>query len=133
MRKKAGNQSIHVAPLETIQRQSTDILAIHDQDVVSALVFIRKNFRHPIQISDVVDATMLSRRELEKRFKKILKRTMKKEIERLRIELIKKKLTSSNQSVYQIASELEFTDPEHFSRYFKNTTGQTPLEFRRKL
>ena len=131
IQKKSENKIIYVSPVEIIKRRSTDILAISDENIVSALIFIRNNFHKAIQIVDVVNATCLSRRELEKRFKKSLKKTIKDEIDGLRIELIKKKLLNSSQSLYQIANELEFTDLEHFSRYFKNATGQPPSHFRR--
>lgn len=130
IQQKTENEIIVVSVVEIIKRQSTDVLAIEDKDVVSALIFIRNNFHKPIQINDVVDATCLSRRELERRFKKNLKKTIKREIERLRIEMAKSVILNSNLPVYQIASKLEFTDPEHFSRYFKNATGQTPSQFR---
>ena len=128
---KAGHKVISVQPIETFNRRSTDILAIDDEDVVSALIFIKKNFEKPIRAADVVEATCISRRELERRFSNYLKRTIKGEIERLRIEMIKNRLIKSNLSIFQIANELEFTDPEHFSRYFKNITGLSPLEFKR--
>jgi LacI family transcriptional regulator len=129
---KASHKIIHVSPLEVIEKHSTDILAIDDKDVVAALIYIRNHFSEPIQVLDVINATCLSRRELEKRFKRILKSTIKEEIDRLRIDLIRKKLLNSTQSISQIASGLQFSDPEHFSRYFKNLTGQSPQEFRRR-
>lgn len=133
MQKKVEHKNIYVPPFEIVQRSSTDIFAIEDKNVIAALIFIRKHFYKPIQVLDVVNATCLSRRELEKRFKAALNKTIKDEIERLRIQLIQKKLLNSTKSISQIASELEFTDIEHFSRYFKNLIGQSPREFRQDM
>lgn len=130
MCKKAINKTIKVDPIEIITRKSTDVFAIEDSEIASALVFIRNNFHRPIQVDDVVKITNVSRRELEYRFNGHLKKTIKGEIERLRIDHIKKKLINSNEPFYKIAATLEFTDTEHFSRYFKNIAGISPSKFR---
>ena len=78
----------------------------------------------------MVKAISISRRELEYRFKLEFKKTVQEKNNRLRIEHIKNKLINSRDPLYKIASTLEFTDPEHFSRYFKNLTGITPSVFR---
>ena len=131
MMKNAENTTLDVVPVEIFTRKSTDIVAIEDPELSSAIVFIRDHYQEPIQVTDVVSATTISRRELEYRFKFEFKKTVQEEINRLRIELIKKMLMTSREPVYQIANQLEFTDPEHFSRYFKNLTGISPSVFRR--
>ena len=46
------------------------------------------------------------------------------------IDKAKTKLLCSNQSVSQIAFDLGFEYPQHFSRLFKSKTGLTPVQFR---
>lgn len=133
MRGNSRNAIIEVDPVEVIPRKSTDIYAVDDKELIAAMIFIRNHYHHPIQISDVVKATSISRRELEYRFKHEFKKTVQDEINRLRVEYIKNKLINSRDPVYKIASTLEFTDPEHFSRYFKNLTGISPSVFRQSI
>ncbi len=42
----------------------------------------------------------------------------------------KKKIAFSDKNIQEIAFETGFKDPGYFNRAFKNTTGQTPKEFR---
>ena len=46
------------------------------------------------------------------------------------IELAKERLFDPDRTVAEIAYELGFKYPQHFSRMFKKTTGMTPVEFR---
>ncbi len=41
-------------------------------------------------------------------------------------------LKFSNDSVKQIAFNLGFTEPEHFSHFFTKSTGSPPSEYRQK-
>ena len=45
------------------------------------------------------------------------------------IEVAKLKLYESNKSINQIANELGFKYPQHFTRFFKQQVGSTPKEF----
>ena len=130
MTSNVPNAIIEVDPIEVKTRKSTDIFAVDDVDLINAMIFIRNNYLKPIHVADVVKETSICRRELEYRFKHEFKKTVQDEISRLRVEYIKKKLTNSRDPIYKIASALEFTDPEHFSRYFKNITGISPSEYR---
>jgi len=42
-------------------------------------------------------------------------------------------LTYTRQTVAEIAFQLDFSDPSHFTRYFKRHTGVTPLQYRMQL
>lgn len=131
MRSGKGSNNIVIEPVDIISRQSTNIVAIDDSQTAKAIIFIRENYHRPIQVKDVVAATVLSRRDLELKFRKILRRSIKDEINRLRAESIKRKLINSTDTIQNIARSLEYTDPEHFSRLFKQLTGHSPTQYRR--
>jgi len=46
------------------------------------------------------------------------------------IEIAKERVFDPSKSISEIAYELGFKHPQHFSRMFKNETGQTPNEYR---
>jgi AraC family transcriptional regulator, transcriptional activator of pobA len=46
------------------------------------------------------------------------------------IDVAKEKMFDGNKSVYEIAYELGFKYPQHFSRLFKKRVGQSPNEYR---
>ena len=45
------------------------------------------------------------------------------------IEVAKSKLIDANKNVNEIANELGFKYPQHFTRFFKQQVGSTPKEF----
>ncbi len=126
------SEVITVLAKQVVTRQSTDILAIEDEEVSSAIRFIRERARDSIQVSDVVDATMLSKRALQQRFKKALRRSISDEIRRIRMDLVAKMLVETNLTVSQISQKLGFVDFEHIGRYFKKHKGVSPTEYRKK-
>jgi AraC-like DNA-binding protein len=62
--------------------------------------------------------------------KKETGRTAKEYIQDKIIDIAKNKTFDSNKSVNEIAYELGFKYPQHFTRLFKNVTGFTPNEYR---
>ena len=112
-------------------RNSTDIMATQDKELVKAINFIKQNFSKNIQVEDVVDSTALSRRSLELRFREKLRRTINAEIRRVRVEHISKLLIETNLSISEIAYSLGFSSVEHISRYFQREIGKSPREFRK--
>ena len=128
----SASQKIVVRPLEIRTRQSTDIMAVRDENVNKAVRFIHEHSRDYIQVNDVVAAAALSRRRLQEKFCSILGRTISDEIKRVRTENISHRLLKTDLSVQQIAWEFGYNDLPHIARFFKKQTGLTPTEYRRK-
>jgi len=130
--KKPDDLTVRLGPLHIVSRQSTDVQAVEDRQVAAAMSFIRNNIARPIQVSDAVNQTHLSRNILAKRFKKALGRTMQQEIKSLRTERIAQLLVTTNTPISRIASVMGFADSNHLSRYFRESKKMTPLAYRRK-
>jgi LacI family transcriptional regulator len=127
---RIDSKTVLVEPLYVVTRNSTDILAVSDKDLSDALQFIKLHCKEPIQVSDVVNAVPTSRRVLEKRFRKILGRSMHDEIRRLRVEHAAWMLVETSLSISQISYAMGFPSPEKMSRYFKTAVNKSPLAYR---
>ena len=66
------NPNIIVEPTHVITRQSTDILAIKDRDVATAVRYIQENCHRIIQVDEVVDAAGIARSRLYQKFQETL-------------------------------------------------------------
>lgn len=131
-REKVAHRTIPNRPTHVVARQSTDILAIEDSEVTKAVRFIRENCAKFIQVSDVLDAVTLSRRSLEGRFRKVLRRSIHDEIKRVRVAQIAKMLVETNLPVSEIALALDFSTADHICRYFRNETKISPSAYRKQ-
>jgi LacI family transcriptional regulator len=129
---KVKEQHLFWYPEQVIIRQSTNILAIEDEEVAKAVRFIQKNVRLSLSVKEVVENTTLSRRTLEQRFKIIVNRTIREEIRRICVERISQLLLETNMTIYQIATTLVCPNGEHLSRTFRREKGMSPKEYRRK-
>jgi len=128
---KMRGQQIMVTASHIVQRQSSDILAMKDIEVASAIRFIKENAKNKILVKDVVKSTGISRRTLEQRFKKTIQRSIYHEIRKVRVEWISRLLIETNLPVSHIITFFNFTDVEHISRYFKKEKGIGLRQFRK--
>ncbi len=129
---KQLNDQITVSPIEVVERQSTNIVMLHEETVSQALSYIQLKYQEPIQVQDVADNIGVSRRVLEKKFKKHLNRSILSEINRLRFDHIARLLLETNMTVTEIAANVRFSSPEHISRQFRNEKGLSPSEYRKQ-
>jgi LacI family transcriptional regulator len=130
--KKVANQTIVVRPTHIVTRQSTDILAIEDREIALAMRFIRRHSKEMIQVDDVARAVSMSRRTLERRFRKAFGRSVHKELKRARTNQIVQMLVETNLPVSAITSILGYPSATHIARYFRKEKGFGLLAYRKK-
>jgi LacI family transcriptional regulator len=129
---KAPTEILRVKPRGLVTRRSTDIVAVADLQLARALRFIRDHYANPLLgVEDVVAATEISRRLLEKAFRRELNRSMNQEIVRVRMEKVKDLLVTTDLKVVDVAAATGFARPSHLFRTFRKIFGISPQSYRR--
>ncbi|MDO4575005.1 MAG: XylR family transcriptional regulator [Planctomycetia bacterium] len=121
---------VKVPPLGVHTRSSTDVTVVDDQDVVEVLNMIRENACQGVELEEIVAAIGLSRRTLERKFKKAFGHTMNEEIIRTRLERVKELLGETELKISSIASQTGFWSHSHLIHTFQKKVGCSPIQYR---
>jgi LacI family transcriptional regulator len=117
-------------PTQVMTRQSTDTLAMEDAELAEAIRFIRASAGQAIGVQDVVRATAISRRSLERRFEQVLGRSPAEEIRRVHMERAKQLLMETDMPIPKVAAASGFGSAEYMAYVFKKEIRITPLKYR---
>jgi len=140
--RKPPKAPILFPPVRVVERQSTDIQAAGDPRVARAITFIRDNLlrprsdelsMRPITPEEVAGQTRDSRRELDRRFRKLVGRTVFDEIRRRQLVRVKERLSKTNMSIDEIAIENGFRDEKALGRTFTTVEGLPPGAWRKQF
>ncbi|MCF6314216.1 MAG: XylR family transcriptional regulator [Verrucomicrobiales bacterium] len=129
--KKIHNQLAYLAPRGIVTRQSTDVMAINDPHVVQFMRLIRSHACTGSSIEELLKQVPVSRSALFRRFKKILGRSPKEELTRVRIERAKELLRETSLSVADIADRIGYAESKYFIEVFSRSVKTTPLRYRK--
>lgn len=124
---------IEIPPRGVQSRQSTDLLAIDDEEIVDALRYIRTHACRGIIVEDILRQVPISRRSLEIQFRKYLGRSPAREIRRVQLEHSRDLLGRRELSITEVALSCGFANATRFGVAFKKDTGKTPHSFRKEL
>lgn len=103
-----------------------------DEAIKKAQKFIEENFHQKITVDELASMFSLSRRNLERRFKKATSNTVVEYIQRVKIEAAKMSLESSQENVNEVMYKVGYTDTKAFRTTFKKITGISPIQYRAK-
>ena len=101
-----------------------------EQKVSDFLELIYKNFKIHRDVAFYADKLNLSQRYFTTMVKKITGKSALRWIERYVVLEAQILLKSSDLSIKEIATELNFEDPSFFCKYFKRVCGSTPEQYR---
>ena len=103
----------------------------HRDGLELALSYIRANYNRRIGVDDIVGRTNISKYYFLRLFKAYTGMGLYEYLNNHRVDMAKKLLRTSDQTVGGVAQAVGFTDVNSFIRYFKKVAGVTPDVFRR--
>jgi transcriptional regulator GlxA family with amidase domain len=105
----------------------------HDDDAIrKAQEIIENSVADKITVDQLADTLALSRRNLERRFKKATSNSIIEYMQRVKIEAAKMSLETSRENVNEVMYNVGYTDPKAFRTTFKRITGLSPVQYRSK-
>jgi transcriptional regulator GlxA family with amidase domain len=105
----------------------------HEDDVIKKVqLYIEKNYEEKISVDNLATMFGVSRRNLERRFRKVTFNSIVEYIQRVRIEAAKISLEKTRENVNEAMYKVGYTDTKAFRTTFKRITGLSPIQYRNK-
>ncbi len=101
------------------------------QKFATALRYIGQNLNEPNPVGSIAAAMNQHPSQFSRQFKQAFGVSPVQYIQRRRIAIAARLLLSTDRKLYDIASELGFSDGFHLSKTFKRIIGQSPAAYRR--
>ncbi len=117
-------------PTTGVRRHADNSLRQDAPVLYEAVQLMEANIEEPLTTDDIASHLDISRRQLERLFKKHLEAVPSKYYAQIRLEMARQLLLSSNISVTEIALRCGFSSGAHFSTAYRSLYGITPSEER---
>lgn len=103
-----------------------------DEPIKTAQEFIENNYEQKLNIESIAERVHLNGRSFLRRFKKATSNTPLEYIQRVRIEMAKKKLESTTDTITEVMYSIGYMDEKAFRGTFKKHSGMSPKEYQMK-
>lgn len=123
-----------VAPLGVVTRESTDMIAVQDERLRDALVYLRENIESPVTVGQMCKRIGVSRRWLEYAFTETLGLSPYCYIRKQRLEHARQLLREEhNTAINTIATRTGYTSSTQLAKAFREAYGLSPRGYRKSL
>jgi AraC-like DNA-binding protein len=102
------------------------------QTVEQTLSFLDAHYPEPLSLRQIAEIAHVSPDYLSRQFKTVVGQSCMEYLVRVRVERSRQLLDNTNLSVQEIAAQVGYPDPYHFSRVFKQKTGLAPQMYRKR-
>jgi LacI family transcriptional regulator len=126
-------RQIYVEPVNVVERRSTDVIFVEDEDVAEALRLIHTSRLETLTVERIARAIPISRRQLEVKFRKYHGKTMLEELQIARIERAKQMLRETDASMDRVAETIGFSATSYFLQTFRRRVGISPSKYRQEI
>ncbi len=108
-------------------------IGVSQPKLIEAVQLIEANIEEPLSADDLARHVGVSRRHLERLFKKHLQTVPSKYYLELRLEKARQMLRRSDKPILQVGLACGFSSASYFSTAYRNHYGLTPREERKRL
>ena len=105
----------------------------HDDELIrEAQQIIEKSYREKMTVDELAAEIAVSRRSLERRFKRATSNTVVEYMQRVKVEAAKNRFETTRKTVNEVMYEVGYSDSKSFRSVFKKFSGLTPVEYRER-
>lgn len=124
--------ALELAEARPLPQRTTPMQSAEDAIIAEAVQFIWDHSQRPMTIDELVDQLPVSRRSLERRFRKALGRSILDEITRCRLQRARQLLEETSLPVAQVAAAAGFSSTDRMNEVFQRDEGVSPWAYRKK-
>ena len=102
------------------------------QELAPVARFIEEHYAEPVSMAEMAALAGVSATQFNRRFQQLLRMTPMKYLRTVRTQVAQRLLTTTSKSLVEIAMETGYADQSHFGKKFREITGMTPADYRKR-
>jgi AraC-like DNA-binding protein len=113
--------------------EKPEAMGQHFQELLPVVTYIEKHYAQNISMAEMARMAGLSSTHFNRRFQQLLRMSPTAYLRTVRVQASRRLLTTTSRALADVAAEVGFTDQSHFTKRFRDVTGITPGEYRRRF